>query len=252
MNIILIGGSGKIGSSLVLNLIENGYNIAIGDLDTLDINKKIETITNISDTKVFIENVDITSESQYLKWINNANDYLGKIDGAINCSYPKGKKYGLNLDQVNLDSFNENVSMHLGSYFNFLNITSSFMEKKSYKGSILCTSSIYGHIAPRFDIYDETSMTMPVEYAAIKSSINHLIKYFAKYYSGSGLRFNSVSPGGIIDGQPDNFVKAYSKHSLSKGLLDVEDIVPVMEFMISKKSSYINGQTIVVDDGFSL
>tara|TARA_B100000780_G_scaffold263367_1_gene217206 strand:- start:5272 stop:6030 length:759 start_codon:yes stop_codon:yes gene_type:complete len=252
MNIILIGASGRIGSELAIYLLKMGYDLALGDIDTKFIKSKLDALPEFTDRKVFIQDLDMCSEEQYKEWINDANSYFGRIDGAINCSYPRGKNYGAKLENVSLDDFNNNVSLHLGSYFNFLNITSSFMKINLLEGSIVCTSSIYGHIAPKFSVYDDTDMTMPVEYAAVKSSINHLIRYFASYYSGKGLRFNAVSPGGILDNQPNNFIKAYANESINKGLLDSKDVIPLLEFMISSKSKYINGQIITVDDGFSL
>ena len=113
-------------------------------------------------------------------------------------------------------------------------------------------SSIYGFVAPKFEIYDETEMTMPVEYAAIKAAILNLTKYFASYYKGSSIRFNSLSPGGVLDAQPQSFVTAYNENCFSKGMLDPIDIANTLLFLISEKSSFINGQNIIVDDGFSL
>jgi len=123
---------------------------------------------------------------------------------------------------------------------------------KAGGGSIVSLSSIYGVIAPRFDIYEGTDMTMPVEYAAIKSGIIHLTKYFTRYFSGNGIRFNCVSPGGIIDRQPKEFLDKYRKYSVSKGMLSPEDICGAVSFLLSDDSKYVNGQNIIVDDGWAL
>ena len=104
----------------------------------------------------------------------------------------------------------------------------------------------------KFEIYDSTDMTMPVEYAASKSAINHLVKYFSKFYAGNKLRFNAVCPGGVMDNQPEEFKKAYLSKSLDKGLLEAVDIIPFIEFLLEDKSSYINGQILTIDDGFTL
>ena len=252
MNIVLIGASGRIGSRLALYLLDSGYNLALGDINIDPIKSIIESSTKYSSSTVFIKDVDMCSEKSYEQWIIEANSCLGEISGAINCSYPRGSNYGNKLKDVTLENFNNNVSMHLGSYFNFLKVSSAFMEKNNLKGPIICTSSIYGHMAPNFNIYNETNMTMPVEYAAVKSSINHLIRYFAASYAGTDLRFNAISPGGILDNQPESFINAYKDNSLNKGLLDSKDVLPLFEFMLSNKSKYINGQIITIDDGFSL
>ena len=252
MNIIIIGASGRIGTELTLYLLRQGHNLALGDLYSGQIKNTIQSSKEPLNNKIFIQDIDMCSEDDYEQWLSNANSKLGLIDGAINCSYPRGKNYGVRLEDVTLETFNNNVSMHLGSYFNFLKATSSFMKSHCFSGPIICTSSIYGHMAPKFSIYEKTNMTMPIEYAAVKSSINHLIRYFASFYSGVGLRFNAISPGGILDNQAESFISAYREQSLNKGLLDAMDIVPLLEFMLSKNSEHINGQIITIDDGFSL
>jgi len=95
-------------------------------------------------------------------------------------------------------------------------------------------------------------MTMPVEYAAIKSALIHLTKYMAKYYAGNNIRVNCVSLGGLWDNQPDSFRNGYRKHCLNKGMLEPTDIVGTIIFLLSDQARYINGQNIIVDDGFVL
>jgi NAD(P)-dependent dehydrogenase (short-subunit alcohol dehydrogenase family) len=95
-------------------------------------------------------------------------------------------------------------------------------------------------------------MTTPVEYAAIKSGMLHLTKYMAKYFKGKNIRVNAISPGGILDGQPREFLSEYNQKCLTKGMLDGCDLSGTLVFLLSDMSMYINGQNIVVDDGFSL
>ena len=124
--------------------------------------------------------------------------------------------------------------------------------QKQGHGNIINISSIYGVIAPKFEVYDNTPMTMPVEYAAIKSAIIHLTKYMAKYFKGMNIRVNTLSPGGILDKQPAAFLEAYRKQCLNKGMLDKSDLQGTLVYILSDMSLYVNGQNIVVDDGFSL
>jgi enoyl-[acyl-carrier-protein] reductase (NADH) len=80
----------------------------------------------------------------------------------------------------------------------------------------------------------------------------HLTKYMAKYFQGKDIRVNAISPGGILDSQPEEFLKKYNQECSSKGMLDAKDLNGVLIFLLSDMSSYINGQNHVVDDGFSL
>jgi NAD(P)-dependent dehydrogenase (short-subunit alcohol dehydrogenase family) len=95
-------------------------------------------------------------------------------------------------------------------------------------------------------------MTMPVEYAAIKSGLIHLTKYMAKYFKGMNIKVNALSPGGIFDNQNEIFLKNYKDECLNKGMLDKSDLNGTLIYLLSEMSQYINGQNIIVDDGFSL
>ena len=119
-------------------------------------------------------------------------------------------------------------------------------------GNIVNISSIYGVVAPKFEIYENTVMTMPVEYAAIKAGLINLTRYMAKYFKKMNIRVNALSPGGILDKQPESFLDAYAAQCLNKGMLDKSDLSGTLIYLLSDMSKYVNGQNIIVDDGFTL
>jgi NAD(P)-dependent dehydrogenase (short-subunit alcohol dehydrogenase family) len=143
------------------------------------------------------------------------------------------------------------LGLNLGGYFTASQQFSQYFKKQGY-GNIINISSIYGVIAPKFEVYDNTPMTMPVEYAAIKSGLIHLTKYMAKYFKGMNIKVNALSPGGIFDSQPEAFLEKYKEKCLNKGMLDKSDLKGTLVYLLSDMSRYVNGQNIVVDDGFSL
>ena len=104
----------------------------------------------------------------------------------------------------------------------------------------------------RVDHYNNLNMVSPIEYSAIKSGIISITKYLSKYFRKKNIRVNCVSPGGINDNQPKSFRERYKKSCNSKGLLDGKDISKTILFLLSEESKYINGQNIIVDDGWTL
>ena len=118
--------------------------------------------------------------------------------------------------------------------------------------NIVNISSIYGVIAPKFEVYQNTSMTMPVEYAAIKSGLIHLTKYMAKYFKGMNIKVNTLSPGGTLNNQDQRFIEQYNKVCLNQGMLEQSELKGTLIYLLSDMSKYVNGQNIVVDDGFCL
>lgn len=239
MTVALLG-HGLIGSKLREGLIQNGYKVLVMDIQKPNVDVD------------FME-MDINSEASVKKAIAQLQDKKIKLSAIVNTAYPRTPSYGRKLEDVTLESFNENVSFHLGGYFNIMKNFGEYF-KANGGGSVVSFSSIYGVVAPRFDIYDGMKFSMPVEYAAVKSALLHLNGYFAKYFKSSNVRFNSVSPGGVFSGHEPKFVEAYGKYAQSSrgGMLLPEDLVGAVLFLCSEGARYVNGQNLVVDDGWTL
>ncbi|TCK62354.1 oxidoreductase [Seleniivibrio woodruffii] len=250
--IVITGGAGRLGIEFASAVIENGGYAVIADVNDEVGNAAVSSIAekyNID--RIFFVNLDISSVESLEKLIDSVDSKFKRIDGLVNSAYPRNKNYGRHFFDVEYSDFCENVSMNLGGYFLACQKFSQYFKKQGY-GNIVNISSIYGVIAPKFEIYDNTPMTMPVEYAAIKSGLLMLTQYMAKYFRGMNIRVNALSPGGIQDGQPESFLSAYKNVCLNKGMLDKTDISGALVFLLSEMSQYINGQNIIVDDGFSI
>ncbi len=246
--VILIGGAGLLGQALARACAREGAVTIIADLDaTRAQGARDATQQVVADGRVESEFVDITSAESIDAMIARVHMRHGRIDAMVNGAYPRNKQYGRKLEDVTYADFCENLNLHLGGYFLSTQRFALFFERQTH-GNVINVSSIYGSIAPRFDIYENTNMTMPVEYAACKAALQHLSLYFMRYYKGTALRFNCVSPGGILDGQPESFTTRYLGYSQSKGMLAPDDICGALLFLLSDHSRYVNGQNIVVDD----
>lgn len=246
--IVVTGGAGLLGRSFCKLIIEND-GIAIVAEQNIELAQKFKD--EIQNENLYIEKLDITSEKSIKNLITNLDTKFSRIDALINSAYPKNKNYGKHFFDVKYNDFCENLGMNLGGYF----LTSQHFSKYFYNqgfGNIVNISSIYGVVAPRFEIYENTKMTTPVEYAAIKSGLIHLTKYMAKYFKNKNIRVNSISLGGLKDNQPQSFLESYKDLCLNKGMLDSKDIEGTLLYLLSDLSKYVNGQNIVVDDGFTL
>jgi NAD(P)-dependent dehydrogenase (short-subunit alcohol dehydrogenase family) len=250
--VVITGGAGLIGQEFAKVVMNQGGIAVIADIDeerAQHVSKELER-TFPSD-KIDVFKLDITSKDSLQECIDYVDSKYKKIDALINNAYPRNKNYGRRFFDVEYDDFVENLGMNLGGCIIPSQLISLYFQKQGY-GNIINISSIYGVIAPKFEIYDNTEMTMPVEYAAIKAGMLHLTKYMAKYFKGKNIRVNAISPGGILDSQPEEFLKKYNQECSTKGMLDSNDLNGTLIFLLSDMSKYVNGQNIVVDDGFSL
>ena len=243
--IIIIGGLGLVGKSFSKVVSENKARLIVADF-----NENNDLVKDQLPNAFFCK-VDISSKDSLECLIELVIKKYGKIDAVVNSSYPKNKNYGRSFFDVKYEDFNENLSIHLGGFFLCSQVFSKLFINQGF-GNIINISSVYGVIAPKFDIYDETDFTMPVEYAAIKSALNHLTKYIAKNLKNTNVRINNICLGGVFDNHSIQFANNYKKYCLNKGLLDPSDFNGTLIFLLSDNSAMINGQNIIVDDGFTL
>jgi NAD(P)-dependent dehydrogenase (short-subunit alcohol dehydrogenase family) len=250
--IVLTGGAGLLGKAFSKAIAAQGGGAVVTDINMNHAAACADEI-NKSDLsgKAYAVYMDITSHESIQAAISQIEEKTGKVDALVNCAYPRNSLYGKRLEDVSYQSFCENVSIHLGGYFSATKEFALYFKSKGM-GNIISISSIYGSVAPRFDIYEGTSMTMPVEYAAIKAGVQQMMKYMVKYFKGYNIRFNCLSPGGILDKQPAEFLQKYKKYSQSKGMLEPNDVIGTLIFLLSDLSVYMNGQNLTVDDGWSL
>ncbi len=241
-NVLVIGGNGLIGSSVIDNLSRK-YNVI-----NIDISNKKEY-----DYKNGIHHYkgDVLDIKSFKKLFNNIHKDIGNIYAVVNCTHFKSKSFNKELNYISEEEFNKNIQHLLSSAFLVSQIAiDHFM--KSGKGNLINFSSIQGIQPPKFWHYENTNMNSPIEYSLAKSSIISMTKYLAKYYKNKNIRINCISPGGIRDNQNEEFIKKYETSTLNIGMLDPEDISNTVEWLVSDKSRAINGQNIIVDDGWSL
>ncbi|MBS1238342.1 MAG: short-chain dehydrogenase/reductase [Deltaproteobacteria bacterium] len=241
---VVTGGLGLIGREIAVALNEFDAKVFIADLG-----KNSQSIIK-GKTNIELIYFDITSETIMSKAMNTIIKRYGKIDIFINSAYPKTKDWGKKLEKIPFESWKTNVNDHLGGYFLSSRMAAEAM-KKSGGGTIINIASIYGMVGPDFSIYENTDITMPAAYSAIKGGIISFTKYLATYCAENNIRANVISPGGILDRQPESFIQKYAKKTPLGRMGCPIDITGAAIFLSSDASSYITGQNIVVDGGWT-
>lgn len=236
--VVVVGGNGLLGKEFVKQIRENE-----GTAINADINLKSELENHNFEC-------DITNENSIRKLIENVINKFGRIDGWINTAYPRTADWGDRIDNIAFDSFRKNVDMHLNGYFIASKLAIDAM-LPNQNGSLINIASIYGVVGPDFTIYEGTEMTTPVAYSAIKGGLINLGQYLASYYGKSGIRVNTISPGGIFDNQPESFLTNYNKKVPLKRMGTPEDIAPAAVYLLSDAASYITGHNLIIDGGWT-
>ena len=235
--IIVTGGNGLLGKSIV-DKIKMGEGICIN----ADLHKNTDDLSSIY--------CDITDPNSIAYTVDLVLSKYGKIDGLVNNAYPRTSDWGEKFENIAVDSWKNNVDMQLNSIFVFCQKVLPHMAS-SNSGSIVNIGSIYGSVGPDFNVYENTNLTMPAAYSAIKGGVINFSKYLASYYGKNNIRVNCVSPGGIFDHQPIEFVRNYESKVPMKRMGKADDISPAVSFLLSDDSSYITGQNLIIDGGWT-
>jgi NAD(P)-dependent dehydrogenase (short-subunit alcohol dehydrogenase family) len=249
--IVITGGAGLLGKQFCSAVAEQGGIAVVADVDGDGAMEVARQVAGRYQGRAEAASLDITSSESVAGLIEKLQKQYGRVDAVVNSAYPRNRHYGRKMEDVTYGDFCENLNLHLGGYFLVMQQFGLYFRKQD-AGNIVNVASIYGAMAPRFGLYDGTSMTMPVEYAAIKAAVIHLTRYFAQYFKADGIRVNCISPGGILNKQDEKFLEAYNAHCSTKGMLDPQDIDGTLLFLLSDASKHMTGQNLIVDDGFSL
>jgi NAD(P)-dependent dehydrogenase (short-subunit alcohol dehydrogenase family) len=236
--IIVTGGNGLLGKVIIDRLNSEG---------AFCINFEINIETNQNLSQVYC---DITDSASIDKALSLVLSKYSRIDGLVNNAYPRTKDWGAKFEEIELNSWKQNVDWQLNIYF-YITQKVAIQMSVQKEGSIVNMASIYGIVGPDFTVYEGTTMTMPAAYSAIKGALINFTRYVASYFGPKRVRVNAVSPGGIFDNQNEVFVINYCKKVPMRRLGNPEDIAPTVAFLLSDDSKYITGQNIIVDGGWT-
>ena len=257
---IVTGGAGILGAEFCKVLALNGASVAV-----LDVNK--ESATQLSkelqsqypDGNFLGIGCDLKSEVEIEKAVKRVTDEMGRVDILVNNAASKTANlanFFQPFEDYSLDTWKDVMSVNVDAMFLTARAVGKRMKADGKGGKIVQIASVYGCVGPDASIYKGSKylgveINTPAVYSASKAAVLGLTKYLATYWGSSGIRVNSISPGGVASGQNDEFVNRYSAKVPMARMGERTEIAATLLFLVSEDSSYITGQNIIVDGGFT-
>lgn len=249
--ILITGAAGRIGSATAKHALMAGASVILTDIASQALENLVTDLTDFDSARIHVFVADIANPQEIEALIVKSLACTGRIDGAVHSAYPRSRGWGSRFEDLKADDLYQDLSMQLGGAILFSQQLLRCYQAQG-NGSLIHISSIQGVHAPRFEHYAGTDMSSPIEYAAIKAGIISITRWLAKFSANQNIRVNCVSPGGILDDQPEVFLKRYRHSCTNIGMLSAEHVASVIIFLLSPAATAINGQNIVVDDGWTL
>ncbi len=243
---LVTGGAGIYGVHITRALAETGARVVVASRN-LEQCEKVAGEMREEGLKVSSAPLDLGSSESITALREHIVSDFGKLDILFNNAVARA---GGDPSTVTEEQWVTAMQINSTGFFLSCKIFGEQMiEQRS--GVIVNISSIYGVIAPNFNIYEGTDMTSPANYAFAKGGMINYTRYMASYYGRFGIRVNSISPGGFQSDQPEVFIKNYSKQTLLGRMATDDDIKGAAVFLASDASAYITGQNLMVDGGWT-
>ena len=263
---LITGGAGLLGMEHASALLETGCGIVLTDINqtALDVAKGY-LIKKFKKSNVVVYAMDV-SQADSIRSVSNTLSESGiRIDILINNAAidPKVKVgHGIvetsRLENFTIEQWNLQVAVGLTGAFLCSQVFGTLMAADNKGGVILNIASDLSAISPDQRLYrknglaDELQPVKPVTYSVIKAGLVGLTRYLATYWADKGVRANALSPGGIYNGQGEEFVQRLTSLIPLNRMADADEYRAAVQFLCSDASAYMNGQNIIIDGGRSV
>ncbi len=251
--VVITGGAGHLGSGMSEALAAYGANLFIlGRTPEKNLNKAAELKAkyNLPICETVI--VDLNDGAALENAIETVVARTGRIDVLINNSAYSCSKA---VEDYTYDEWRRGIDGTINITFRVTQSCLSHMiSRGGGRGSIINISSMYGMVAPDMSIYGDSGQNNPANYGAGKAAIIQFTKYLASVYGSRGIRANAVSPGPFPNPtvQKDKrFIGELCRKNPMNRIGTPEDLHGIIVFLASDASSYVNGQNIAVDGGWT-
>jgi len=162
------------------------------------------------------------------------------------------------LEHFPREQWDLQIAVGLTGAFQCSQVFGALMAQNGKGGVILNIASDLSVFAPDQRLYrrdglpDHMQPVKPVTYSVIKAGLIGLTRYLATYWAEQGVRSNALSPGGVFNGQGEEFVQRLSSLIPIGRMAKRDEYRAAVQFLCSDASSYMNGQNVVMDGGRSV
>lgn len=261
--IVITGGAGLLGAQHAEAIAEVGGTPVLLDVNRSALDATVHRLKVRKNLSAFGLVCDITKKNEIERCLGKILQQCGRLDGIVNnaANDPKvgedsSHEQLTRLENLPLDRWNADLAVGITGAFLCAQVLGNYLATHG-GGVIVNVASDLSVIAPdqriyrRRDLSAELQPVKPVTYSVVKSALLGLTRYLATYWAESGVRVNAISPGGVYNGQSEEFVEKLASRIPLGRMATADEYKASLVFLLSDASSYMTGANLIVDGGRS-
>ena len=256
---VVTGALGKLGPIWIEALLHAGASVFALDLPQTPVSEEFKGLqSDYDETRLKLDRTDVRSRSSLEAACENCIAELGVPTILVNNAGidrpPANSAKGYRLENIPVEENREIFEVNILGLFQVIQVFGAQMVAAG-RGSIINIGSLYASVSPDERFYDhipgDPPFLKPPAYGASKAAVVNLTRYLATLWAPHGVRVNTLSPGGVLGGQDEEFKRKFCSRVPLGRMATTEDLCGPLVFLASQASSYVTGTELVVDGGFT-
>lgn len=252
---LVTGGAGILGAHFCRGLADAGAKVAVVDVA----GEAAERLAGEIGAAAAGFACDVSDANSVRACVEAVTAHFGTIDILLNNAATKSRDvraFFTPFEDYPIELWREIMAVNIDGMFLMAQAAGKVMLASGRGGRIVQTSSIYGLVGPDSRIYEGSDylggpINSPAVYSASKAAVVGLTKWLATHWAKDGIRVNCLVPGGVGSGQNGIFADLYSARVPMGRMAEAREMVGPMLFLVSDASSYVTGQVLASDGGWT-
>ncbi len=246
---LITGASGFLGAAMANALAEAGATVACASRDQTRADAAAQSLSTQQGQRHFGVVIDQLDESSTTVGFQAVIDRAGTIDVLVN----NGQHGPANdLTDVTTEQFKAQLANAAG-YFHLARLVRDHAVEQADAANIIMIGSMYGIVGSYPDAYEGVCSASPVAYHALKGGVIHMTRHLAVYWAKDRVRVNCLSPGAFPNPAkvPAGLVDRLTPKCPLARMGQPHELKGAVVFLASDASSYMTGQNVVIDGGWT-
>ncbi|MHC4403330.1 MAG: SDR family oxidoreductase [Planctomycetota bacterium] len=245
---VVTGASGHLGGAVARALAEAGSRVAVTSRSADRARAVAASLCDpdgVGHAGFALDHMDAAS---IRRGFDEIVEQMGRVDALVNNGH---EPLASDWTDVTAEEFSRQMANATG-YFLLARMVRNHAVGRGGRASVIMLGSMYGLVGSYPEAYEGICPASPAAYHALKGGILHLTRHLAVYWARDRVRVNCLSPGPFpSSGAPAGLADRLKPHSPMGRMGLPHELKGAVVFLASEASSYMTGQNLVVDGGWT-